>query len=110
MPAAPQQRLNILGGEVDAVSPADMLRFVEHCVAGGGSAVVANHNSHSLYLLRRDARLRAFFADADLIQVDSTPMIGWGKLLGMPLSRRHRSTGNRSGGEYNCTARKCSGC
>ena len=36
--------------------------------------------------------MRAFFAAADLIQIDSTPLILWGRLLGLPLSRAMRST------------------
>ena len=60
--------------------------------SGGTSVLIANHNAHSLFLIRRSAQLRAFFAEADLIQIDSTPLILWGRMLGLPLTRQMRST------------------
>ncbi|HEY5072081.1 MAG TPA: WecB/TagA/CpsF family glycosyltransferase [Caulobacteraceae bacterium] len=88
----PPARVRILGGEVDLVTPAQMLGRVESAVGSGRAAVIANHNAHSLYLLRGDKGLRAFFAGADLVQIDSVPVIAWGALLGLGLARRHRST------------------
>lgn len=85
-------RVRILGAEVDVVTPRDMLRLTEALVDAGGPAVIANHNAHSLVLARRSAAMRAFYADADLVQIDSTPMILWARLLGLPVSRAHRST------------------
>ena len=89
---APALRLHLLGGDVDPVTPAEMLAATEVFVAGGGTAVIANHNSHSLFLLRRTPALRAFFEEADLTQIDSTPMILWGRLMGLKVGREHRST------------------
>lgn len=74
------------------ITPREMLRFVDLLAGAGGSAVIANHNAHSLSLLHQDPKLGAFFNDADLIQIDSTPIIAWARFLGLPLSRRHRST------------------
>ena len=88
----PFSRVRLLGAEVDVVTPGEMLRLVDCLASAGGSAVVANHNAHSLFLQRRDPMLRQFFRDADLVQIDSTPMIAWGRLLGLPLSRANRST------------------
>ncbi|MDB5433292.1 MAG: glycosyl transferase, WecB/TagA/CpsF family [Caulobacter sp.] len=85
-------RLRLLGAEVDPVTPREMLDTTEAFIAGGGTAVIANHNSHSLYLSQHSAEMRGFFEDADLIQVDSTPMIIWGWLMGRPLGMKHRST------------------
>lgn len=86
-------RVRLLGGDVDLVVPRDVLRRVDRGVAAAGKPVlIANHNAHSLFLLRRSAPLRAFFAQADLIQIDSVPLILWGRLLGLPLKREMRST------------------
>lgn len=85
-------RVRLLGGDVDPITPAEMLAATEAFVAGGGTAVIANHNSHSLFLLPRFPKLRAFFAEAELVQIDSLPVILWGKLLGLPVGREHRST------------------
>jgi N-acetylglucosaminyldiphosphoundecaprenol N-acetyl-beta-D-mannosaminyltransferase len=86
------QRVRLLGGEVDLVTPREVLAFVGDAVAARRPATVANHNAHSLFLLRRSAELRAFFAAADLVEIDSTPLIAWGRLLGLPLRRAMRST------------------
>lgn len=88
----PSPRLRILGGEVDPLTPDSMLAATEAFVAGGGTAVIANHNAHSLALLRQSPAMRAFFDDADLVQIDSLPMILWGRLMGQPVGREHRST------------------
>jgi N-acetylglucosaminyldiphosphoundecaprenol N-acetyl-beta-D-mannosaminyltransferase len=85
-------RLRLLGAEFDLVTPADVLAQVAAWVDAGRPAVVANHNSHSLYLFRRSPALRDFFAQADLIEMDSTPVIAWGRLLGLPVRRAHRCT------------------
>jgi len=85
-------RLRLLGAEVDLVTPDQMLAAVEGFVAAGKPAVIANHNAHSLYLLRRSPAMRAFFNQADLIEIDSAPMIAWGRLLGLPMRSGHRCT------------------
>ena len=85
-------RIRLLGGEVDLVTPGQVLDRVAAWVATRQTAVVANHNAHSLYLLRRSPEIRAFFDAADLIEADSTPMIAWGRLLGLPIGPQHRAT------------------
>lgn len=89
---APSHRIRLLGGDVTPLTPAQMLAATEGFLARGGAAVIANHNTHSLFLIRRSEPLRRFFAEADLVQVDSRPMIAWGRLLGLPLRPEHRST------------------
>ncbi len=88
----PHPRVRILGGDIDVITPKEMLRFVDILATAGGSAVIANHNAHSLSLLRQDPTLGAFFDDADLIQIDSIPIVAWARLLGLALSPCHRST------------------
>jgi N-acetylglucosaminyldiphosphoundecaprenol N-acetyl-beta-D-mannosaminyltransferase len=83
-------RLRLLGAEVDRITPAEMLAFAAGCVKAGRQAIVANHNAHSLYLAPRSAPMRALYARADVIEIDSVPMILWGRLLGHAVSRAHR--------------------
>jgi N-acetylglucosaminyldiphosphoundecaprenol N-acetyl-beta-D-mannosaminyltransferase len=89
-PAAPRVRL--LGGEVDAVTPADVIAFAGARIAARRGAVVANHNLHSLYWLRREPGMGAFYRMADLIEADSRPLIAWGRALGRPIRPEHRAT------------------
>jgi len=86
------QRVRLLGAEVDLVTPDQMMAFVAGRVAEGVPTVIANHNAHSLALFQRSAAVREFFARADLIEVDSTPMIAWGRKLGLPMGLEHRCT------------------
>jgi N-acetylglucosaminyldiphosphoundecaprenol N-acetyl-beta-D-mannosaminyltransferase len=90
--AARPQRLRLLGGEVDLVTPCDVLDFTAGRIRRRRHGVVANHNLHSLHLLRRNPQMARFYAAADLIEADSTPLIAWGRLLGMPIGREHRCT------------------
>jgi len=85
-------RVSLLGGEVDAVTPAELIAFAEDRVRAGGGAVIANHNLHSLYWLRREPEMAAFYRMADLIEIDSRPLIAWGRWLGRPIDARHRAT------------------
>ena len=92
--AAPSaaHRVHLLGGAVDLVTPRDVLRTIDAAALRPGTTLIANHNAHSLFLLRRSPQLRAFFAEADLIEIDSTPLIAWGRLMGLPLKPAMRST------------------
>ena len=85
-------RLALLGAEADVLTSTCMLDHVAEWVTTGEGGIVANHNLHSLYLYHRDPELRAFYARADLIEIDSTPIIAWGRLMGYPVARAHRST------------------
>lgn len=86
------QRIRLLGEPVDLITPAEVLSFVARKITADQRAIIANHNTHSLYLVARDPEMRDFYGRADLIELDSVPMILWGKLTGKPVSRRHRCT------------------
>lgn len=85
-------RFGILGAEVDKLTTDDVLGFIARRVYEDARGVVANHNLHSLYLYQKDATMRAFYSRADLIEIDSMPMIMWGRVLGEALTRGHRCT------------------
>ncbi len=86
------ERVALLGEVVDLVKPEEVLYHVEGWVRTGRKAVVANHNLHSLYLVRRDPSLRRFFQRADLVQLDSTPLVWFGRLIGLSSRPFHRCT------------------
>jgi N-acetylglucosaminyldiphosphoundecaprenol N-acetyl-beta-D-mannosaminyltransferase len=88
----PEERVKVLGGEMDLVRPEEVFHFVARKIAARESAVVANHNLHSLYLIRRDERIAEFFRKADLIEVDSVPLIFWARIVGRASRRFHRCT------------------
>ncbi len=84
--------MRVLGANVDLVRPEEVMHHVTQSVESGSPYLVANHNLHSLYLKRRDPNLDRFFEAADLIEVDSTPLIFFTKLLGLHSRQFHRCT------------------
>lgn len=94
-PSAPgpaPRRLRLLGWPVDLMRPDQMLGHVEGAIQSGRRAVVANHNLNSLNLIRRLPAMRAFYEAAEVVQIDSTPLIAFARLLGLPVRPVHRST------------------
>lgn len=85
-------RHTLLGGEVDVMDVGQLMAFVSDCATARRRTVIANHNLNSLRLIRREPAMAALYARAERIQIDSMPLIGWGRLLGLPLERRHRLT------------------
>jgi N-acetylglucosaminyldiphosphoundecaprenol N-acetyl-beta-D-mannosaminyltransferase len=82
----------LLGAEVDLVRPEEVFHHAARRIAAGERYLVANHNLHSLALRQIHPELDAFFARADVIEVDSTPLIAWARLLGHPARSFHRCT------------------
>jgi len=88
----PEERVKVLGATMDLVKAAEVFHFMRGRIAARQKAIVANHNLHGLYLVRKDPEIRDFFAKADLVEVDSTPLIFWARLNGRPSRRFHRCT------------------
>jgi N-acetylglucosaminyldiphosphoundecaprenol N-acetyl-beta-D-mannosaminyltransferase len=88
----PVRRIRLLGGEVDLVTRKGVMAWLAQMVGDKRKALVANQNLHSLYLMRRDPGMSAFYALADVIEIDSMPLVYWGRLLGFPTSRANRCT------------------
>lgn len=68
------------------------MHHVSISVAARTPFLVANHNLHSLYLIRHRPELERFFAAADLVEVDSQPLIAFTKILGLQSRPFHRCT------------------
>jgi N-acetylglucosaminyldiphosphoundecaprenol N-acetyl-beta-D-mannosaminyltransferase len=88
----PRERVRLLGELVDLVRPEEVLHHVDAWVAQGRKAVVANHNLNSLNLIRRNPEMAAFYQQADLVEVDSTPLIAFARLIGIHGRGFHRCT------------------
>jgi N-acetylglucosaminyldiphosphoundecaprenol N-acetyl-beta-D-mannosaminyltransferase len=82
----------VLGGVMDLVRPEEVFHFVTGKLEARQSAIVANHNLHSLYLIGKDHQIGEFYKQADLIEVDSVPLIFWARLVGRASRRFHRCT------------------
>lgn len=90
-PSKPE-RLSLLGAEVDVLTVDDVLDFTAGAIRSGRGGLVANHNLHSLHLIGRDRLMREVYAGADLIEIDSMPLIAWARLMGHKVGRQNRLT------------------
>jgi len=88
----PEERVRILGEIVDLMRPEEVLLHVERCIEAGVRSIIANHNLHSLYLLPRTPGMRRLYDLADVVELDSTPLIHFTRLLGLHSRPFHRCT------------------
>jgi len=86
------ERVTILGQSMDLVKPEEMLHHIQQAVRQGAKSLIANHNLHSLYLMQKRPELGAFYDRADLIEVDSTPLLAFSRALGLHSQGFHRCT------------------
>jgi len=87
-----RERVHMFGQLVDLVKPEEVLHHVQEAVDEGRKSLVANHNLHSLYLIQKHPEMRPFYEKAELIEVDSTPMIWFSRALGLYSRGFHRCT------------------
>ena len=88
----PEERVVLLGQLMDMVRPEEVMHFISGSIASGRRTLVANHNAHSLYLLRRNADFARYYELADLVEVDSLPLLLWANGTGRRSRRFHRCT------------------
>lgn len=88
----PSERVEMLGEAIDLVRPEEVMMHVQAWVEAGKKSVIANHNLHSLYLLRRDPGMRRFYDLADLVELDSAPLVLFGRMLKLSSRPFHRCT------------------
>ena len=88
----PCERVRILGQSVDLVKPEEVQHHIQAAVAEGRKSLIANHNLHSLYLIGRTPGLAAFYDRAEMVEVDSTPLIAFSRVLGLHSQGFHRCT------------------
>lgn len=86
------ERVTILGQPMDLVKPEEVLHHIQQAVRQGAKSLIANHNLHSLYLMQKRPELGAFYEKADLIEVDSTPLLAFSRALGLHSRGFHRCT------------------
>lgn len=87
-----RERVTILGQPMDLVKPEEVLHHIQQAVRQDAKSLIANHNLHSLYLMQKRPELGAFYDKADLIEVDSTPLLAFSRALGLHSRAFHRCT------------------
>jgi len=86
------ERVKLMGETMDLVRHEEVFHYVGSRLNRGVSSVIANHNLHSLYLIQKNAKVRDFFKAADLVEVDSTPLLLWARVIGRSSRQFHRCT------------------
>ncbi len=86
------ERVRLMGQWVDLVRPEEVQHHIQQAVAEGRKSLIANHNLHSLYLMQRTPGLTAFYDRADMVEVDSTPLIAFSRFAGLNSRGFHRCT------------------
>ena len=86
------ERVTIVGQSMDLVKPEEVLHHIQQAVRQGEKSLIANHNLHSLYLMQKRPELGAFYDKADLIEVDSTPLLAFSRAVGLHSRGFHRCT------------------
>jgi N-acetylglucosaminyldiphosphoundecaprenol N-acetyl-beta-D-mannosaminyltransferase len=90
--AAAIPRYSLLGLPVNAISKEDLVELAGEAIHQKKRYVIANHNMHGIYLTYDDPRMREFFARADFVHLDGMALVWMGRLFGLPLSRKDRTT------------------
>ncbi len=84
--------MKIFGHDMHLVKANNVLGSISDAISDQRKILVGNQNLHSLYLSKRDRGMAEFFRLADIIEVDSMPLILWGKFLGLGTTRANRCT------------------
>ena len=84
------ERVRLLGGEIDLVRSEEVMILVRDRVTDARRALIAHHVLRSLNLIRRDEVMQRFFARADLVEVGSTLLLNWARLVGKSARGLHR--------------------
>ena len=85
-------RKKLLGSDVDFLTSDAILEELSRRHQQDQPTLIGYHNLHTLYMYRREMRLADFYERADIIYADGMPLVLWGRLLGLPVSRDHRMT------------------
>jgi N-acetylglucosaminyldiphosphoundecaprenol N-acetyl-beta-D-mannosaminyltransferase len=84
-------RFSLLGLPVNALTKHDLVELVEEAVQNHKRYIIGHHNLHSLYVVHHKEGMRKFYSQADFAHLDGMGPLLIGRLLGLPLTRRHRT-------------------
>lgn len=85
----PEYRL--LGTRVHALTVQDWLDVVDEAASTGIRRIMVGQNLHSVYLCEREPDLAEVQEMVDYVRIDGLPLVAFCRLLGMPVTIRHRS-------------------
>lgn len=78
----------LLGVQVTPMTAFDVVAWIER--SRGRKHVLANHNLHSVYLVKTSDRFRRFYECADRVVIDGAPVLRLARLRRRELTAGHR--------------------
>lgn len=84
--------IKLLGVECNVLTDDDIMDLARRAIDENEKKIIANHNLHSIYLYHHNPKMQKFFNRADYIHIDGMPVVFWGKILGLDVERKHRTT------------------
>jgi N-acetylglucosaminyldiphosphoundecaprenol N-acetyl-beta-D-mannosaminyltransferase len=85
-------RVKILGVRFDVITACDLVAAVEGAATKSKNTIILSPNLHGTHVFHRDEATRSLHQQADIVYIDGMPIIWWGQLMGLPLSRKNRMT------------------
>jgi N-acetylglucosaminyldiphosphoundecaprenol N-acetyl-beta-D-mannosaminyltransferase len=92
---APFKRITLLGAMMDVLTKKELFSQLKAWIADKDypkARLIGNHNLNSLYLCLKNPDFQSYYQSPDLIEIDSMPLILWGRLMGHDIKRENRLT------------------
>jgi len=83
---------SLLGITVHALTMDDLHALIKEAVEKHERYLIGHHNLHSLYIFHHLPDMRDFYQHNSFTHIDGMPLVLLGRLLGHPLSKKHRVT------------------
>jgi N-acetylglucosaminyldiphosphoundecaprenol N-acetyl-beta-D-mannosaminyltransferase len=84
--------VHLLGVTVHRLTLDRLKTIIAEAVQREQRWIIAHHNLHSVYVCHHNAKVRSFYTRAKYVYIDGMSLVLLGRLLRLPLSRRHRLT------------------
>jgi len=81
-----------MGVRVNSFTMETLTAFVDQAVDLHQKIIIANHNLHSLALIRKSPKMAEFYGAAHAVHIDGMALVMVGRLLGLPITRTNRIT------------------
>jgi len=86
------RKYNVIGVDVNALTISDLNKELLDIVSKGEKKIIAHHNLHSVYLVKKQPDIKEFWEMSHVTHIDGMPLVWWARILGYDLKRANRIT------------------
>lgn len=86
------EEINLLGVPINLLDLNDLLGIIENAIKEGRKLIIPNYNLNAIRLIHEDEYMRRFYRQASYRHIDGMPIVFLGRLLGLPIEKKHRVT------------------